>query len=88
MILESVDISDEDMCLMGNIRVNFSRLQQVAASKRRVAIVAKYSIDNWATTKEAKAMLVKAQAHPALSHLSTKAMRFYIDCDDLQVITT
>ncbi len=29
-------------------------------------------------------MLVKAQPHPALSHLVTKAMRFYIDCDDLE----
>ena len=30
-------------------------------------------------------MIVKAQSHPALSHFVTKAMRFYIDCDDLNV---
>ena len=30
-------------------------------------------------------MIVKAQSHPALSHFVTKAMRFYIDCDDLTV---
>ena len=30
-------------------------------------------------------MIVKAQSHPALSHFFTKAMRFYIDCDDLNI---
>ena len=30
-------------------------------------------------------MIVKAQSHPALSHFVTKAMRFYIDCDELVV---
>ena len=28
-------------------------------------------------------MIVKAQTHPVLSHFVTRAMRFYIDCDDL-----
>lgn len=85
MILESVDISDEDMCLMGNVRVNFANLQMAAAGRKRVTIVAKYSKDDWKTARETKAMIVKAQTHPALSHLMTKAMRFYIDCDDLNV---
>ena len=78
MILESVDISDEDMCLMGNVRVNFANLQMAAAGRKRVTIVAKYSKDDWKTARETKAMIVKAQTHPALSHLMTKAMRFYI----------
>ena len=85
MILESVDISEEDMCLMGNVRVNFTRLQTVAANKKRVTISAKYTTDDWVTSKETRAMIVKAQAHPGLSHFPTRAMRFYIDCDDLEV---
>ena len=40
--------------------------------------MAKYTKDDWLTVKETKAMIVKAQSHPALSHLLTKAMRFYI----------
>jgi len=85
MILESVDISEEDMCLMGNVRVNFTRLQKVAVNKKRVTISAKYSTDDWVTCKETRAMIVKAQSHPALTHFPTRAMRFYIDCDDLEV---
>jgi hypothetical protein len=69
---------------MGNVRVNLDRLQQAAATKKRVSIVAKYTTNEWTTSKETKAMLVKAQSHPALSHLATKAMRFYIDCDELE----
>ena len=42
MILESVDISEEDMCLMGNVRVNLAKLQKVAANRRRVVIIARY----------------------------------------------
>ena len=38
MILESVDISNEDMCLMGNVRVNFAKLQMAAAGRKRVSI--------------------------------------------------
>ena len=45
----------------------------------------RYTTDDWATSKDTKAMIVKAQSHPALSHFVTKAMRFYIDCDDLTV---
>jgi len=41
MILESVDISEEDMCLMGNVRVNLAKLQKVAANRRRVVIIAR-----------------------------------------------
>jgi len=85
MVLESLDISEEDMCIMGNVRVNFTNLQKVAACQRRVTIIAKYTTDDWVTSQETKAMIVKAQSHPALSHFITKAMRFYIDCDDLNV---
>ena len=45
----------------------------------------RYTTDDWVTSKDTKAMIVKAQSHPALSHFVTKAMRFYIDCDDLTV---
>ena len=41
MILESVDISEEDMCLMGNVRVNLAKLQKIAANRRRVVIIAR-----------------------------------------------
>ncbi len=85
MILESLDINEEDMCVMGNVRVNFSKLQQVAVNQKRVTMVAKYTTDDWVTSHETKAMIVKAQTHPALSHFVTRAMRFYIDCDDLNV---
>lgn len=85
MILESVDLNEDDMCIMGNVRVNFARLQQVAGAQKRVTIVAKFTTDEWVTSQETKAMIVKAQPHPALSHFITKAMRFYIDCDDLNV---
>lgn len=85
MILESLDINEEDQCVMGNVRVNFSKLQQVAANQKRVTVVAKYTTDDWVTSHETKAMIVKAQPHPALSHFITRAMRFYIDCDDLNV---
>ena len=72
MILESLDISEEDMCIMGNVRVNFTNLQKVAACQRRVTIIAKYTNDDWVTSQETKAMIVKAQSHPALSHFITK----------------
>ena len=35
-------ISEEDMCLMGNVRVNLAKLQKVAANRRRVVIIARY----------------------------------------------
>ena len=54
MILESVDVSNEDMCLMGNVRVNFANLQKAASGRKRVSIIAKYTLDNWNTVKEAK----------------------------------
>ena len=57
---------------MGNVRVNFTNLQKVAACQRRVTIVAKYTTDDWVTSQETKAMIVKAQSHPALSHFITK----------------
>ena len=41
ILLESLDISEEDMCLMGNVRVNFTKLQQVAACQRRVTVIAR-----------------------------------------------
>ena len=65
-------ISEEDMCIMGNVRVNFTNLQKVAACQRRVTIIAKYTTDDWVTSQETKAMIVKAQSHPALSHFITK----------------
>ena len=64
--------SEEDMCIMGNVRVNFTNLQKVAACQRRVTIIAKYTTDDWVTSQETKAMIVKAQSHPALSHFTTK----------------
>ena len=57
MILESVDVSNEDMCLMGNVRVNFANLQKAASGRKRVSIIAKYTLDNWNTVKEAKGKL-------------------------------
>ena len=60
------------MCIMGNVRVNFTNLQKVAACQRRVTIIAKYTTDDWVTSQETKAMIVKAQSHPALSHFTTK----------------
>ena len=68
-------ISEEDMCIMGNVRVNFTNLQKVAACQRRVTIIAKYTTDDWVTSQETKAMIVKAQSHPALSHFITKGKR-------------
>ena len=67
--------SEEDMCIMGNVRVNFTNLQKVAACQRRVTIIAKYTTDDWVTSQETKAMIVKAQSHPALSHFITKGKR-------------
>ena len=57
---------------MGNVRVNFTNLQKVAACQRRVTIIAKYTTDDWVTSQETKAMIVKAQSHPTLSHFITK----------------
>lgn len=86
LLLESVDISSDDMCLMGNVRVNLTKLQEeTCLQKRRVSVTAVYTTDNWLNSKETRAMLVKAQPHPALKHLQTRAMRFYIDCDELEV---
>lgn len=83
LLLESLD--NEDMCLIGTIRVNMDRLQTVVGSRKRVNVATQYTTDEWTTFKQTKAMMVKAQSHPDLLHLSTKAMRFYIDCDEFEI---
>ena len=84
LILESLNIT-EDFCLMGNIRVNMTKLrainrEQEAAAKsvtvrQRASVFAIYTFDGWNTVKETKAMVVKAQPHPALKSFETHAMR-------------
>ena len=84
LVLESLNIT-EDFCLMGNIRVNMSKLrainrEQEAVSKsvtvrQRASVFAIYTFDGWNTVKETKAMVVKAQPHPALKAFETHAMR-------------
>ena len=94
LLLESLNIT-EDLCLMGNIRVNMTRLRRInkeqetmaksVTVKQRASVYAVYTFDGWETYKETKAMVVKAQPHPALKNFETHAMRFYIDCDDMEV---
>ena len=84
LLLESLNIT-EDFCLMGNIRVNMTKLrginrEQESASKsitvrQRASVFAIYSFDSWNTVKETKAMVVKAQPHPSLKAYETHAMR-------------
>ena len=84
LILESLNIT-EDFCLMGNIRVNMTKLrainrEQEAVAKsvtvrQRASVFAIYTFDGWNTVKETKAMVVKAQPHPALKSFETHAMR-------------
>jgi len=94
LLLESLNIT-EVFCLMGNIRVNMSKLRRInreqeavtrsVTVRQRASVFAVYSFDDWETWKETKAMVVKAQPHPALKAFETHAMRFYIDCDDMEV---
>ena len=94
LMLESLEIT-EDFCLMGNIRINMTKLrainqQQEAKSKsitvkQRASVYAIYTFDSWKSYKETKAMVVNAVKHPALKKFDTHAMRFYIDCDDMDV---
>lgn len=94
LVLESLDIT-EDFCLMGNIRVNMTKLKAInreqdslsksVTIKQRASVFALYTFDHWATYKDTKAMVVRALPHPSLGKFETQAMRFYIDCDEIEV---
>ena len=93
-MLESLEIT-EDFCLMGNIRVNMTHLrsinqQQEAKNKsltvkQKASVYALYTFDSWKNCKETKAMVVNAVKHPALKKFDTHAMRFWIDCDEMEI---
>lgn len=94
IMLESLEIT-EDFCLMGNIRVNMTHLrsinqQQEAKNKsltvkQKASVYALYTFDSWKNCKETKAMVVNAVKHPALKKFDTHAMRFWIDCDEMEI---
>jgi hypothetical protein len=94
IMLESLEIT-EDFCLIGNIRVNMSHLrainqQQEAKNKtltvkQKASVFALYTFDSWKNYKETKAMVVNAVKHPALKKFDTHAMRFWIDCDEMEI---
>ena len=94
LMLESLEIT-EDFCLMGNIRVNMTHLrsinqQQEAKNKtitvkQKASVYALYTFDSWKNCKETKAMVVNAVKHPALKKFDTHAMRFWIDCDEMEI---
>ena len=94
IMLESLEIT-EDFCLMGNIRVNMSHLRSINQKqeaknktitvKQKASVYAQFTFDSWKTCKETKAMVVNAVKHPALKKFDTHAMRFWIDCDEMEI---
>ena len=94
IMLESLEIT-EDFCLMGNIRVNMTRLRSLnqqqenksksVTVKQRASVYALFTFDSWKNCKETKAMVVNAVKHPALKKFDTHAMRFWIDCDEMEI---
>ena len=54
LMLESIDINNDDLCVMGNVRVNLTMLQAAAGSRKRVSVSAFFTTDNWETRKESK----------------------------------
>lgn len=89
VMLESLTIS-ADYCIVGNIRVNLNKLRAKhldngLVKDQKITVGVTYSMDDWETTKQAFAMPVRTRKRKDLEDLETLALRFVIECQDLEI---